>query len=168
MNDKKFQMSIYYIEGLSIDDIDKISLLENGNQELQLRLLQYLYINLHRANYFIDAIEETIKDVDFMLIAEEFWDLELYCNKALQFYSTVPITQYDLLKKTAYFYIAELLERNLHYLLKCKVNAIMKWAKRYGAIGISDDELNNIVSQYNLDNKLSDFCKRIYKLINLK
>ena len=171
MSDRKFQSSKNLKREFTPDNIDNICLLESGNEELQLVILQSLYSNLHKADIFRNAIGETTNEIYreyYPNIAEEFWDLEVYCNRALLFYQNTQITQLDLLKKTLDFYIYELLEKNLHFLLTHKAKATIKWSSKYECKTLSNDELDFIVNQYTLDDTMADFCHQVHRLLNLK
>ena len=120
MNDKRFQVS-----KMNILDYDMITFLDNGTEELQMVILHSLYSNLHKADNFLNAVADTstqIYQTYQSVLALEFWDLEEYCNKALQFYQNASITQLDLLRKTLDLYVYELLDKNLNYLLYHKQN----------------------------------------------
>lgn len=166
MNDKRFQVS-----KMNILDYDMITFLDNGTEELQMVILHSLYSNLHKADNFLNAVADTstqIYQTNQSVLALEFWDLEEYCNKALQFYQNASITQLDLLRKTLDLYVYELLDKNLNYLLYHKAKSTLKWASKYSGKVITDEDLQSVISQYTLDNSMKEFCNHIFELLSIK
>lgn len=171
LSNSMFNFFIPLKKGFTLEDYkdNHFQLFNCSSEDLQLYILQMFYKNIHLSQTFIDAVWPTCEIImnDFKSrIADEFWDLSVFCNNALEEIGRygIILNQNELLEKTFANFVTDLVTINLSHLLYFKAINTMKWSQKL----LTVNDLNILTTCFSMEDNMQSFCTLLHSMLGLR